>query len=245
MSIESVMPSNHLILCHPLCLLPSIFPSIRVFSNESAFRIRWSKYWSFGISPFNEYSGLISFRIDWFDLLAVQGTLKSLLQHHSSHHTWCKELTPWKKPWCWERLKAGGKGDDRRWDGWMASPTQWTWVWASSGCWWCTGKPDVLQFMGSQRVRHDWVIERNWYPSKLLRDRSEMFSSHTQNRKFYDKMEVSVNATVVAILQHINISNQHIVHVKVTCQWYANYMSDWTWNEWKRPVSQSPHYLGG
>ena len=85
MSIESVMPSNHLILCHSL-LLPSVFPSIRVFSNESVLCIRWPKYWSFSfsISPSNEYSGLISFRIDWLDLLAVQGTLKSLLQHHSS-----------------------------------------------------------------------------------------------------------------------------------------------------------------
>ena len=84
--IESVMPSNHLILCCPLLLLPSIFPSIRVFSNESALRIRWPKYWSFSfsISPSNEYSGLISFRMDWLDVLAVQGTLKSLLQHHSS-----------------------------------------------------------------------------------------------------------------------------------------------------------------
>ena len=86
MSIESVMPSNHLILCHPLLLSLSIFPSIRVFSNESALRIRWPKYcsFSFNISPFNEYSGLISFRMDWLDLLAVQGTLTSLLQHHSS-----------------------------------------------------------------------------------------------------------------------------------------------------------------
>ena len=84
MSIESVMPSNHLILCHPLLLPPSFLPSIRVFSNESALCIRWPKYWSFSISPSNEHSGLISFRIDWFDLLAVQGTLKSLLQHHSS-----------------------------------------------------------------------------------------------------------------------------------------------------------------
>ena len=85
MSIESVMPSNHLILCRPLLLLPSIFPSIRVFSNESVLRIRWPKYWSFSfsISPSNEHPGLISFRMNWFDLLAVQGTLKSLLQHHS------------------------------------------------------------------------------------------------------------------------------------------------------------------
>ena len=86
MSIESVMPSNHFTLCRPLLLPPSVFPSIRIFSNESVLHIRWPKYWSFSfsISPYNEYSGLISFRMDWLELLAVQGTLKSLLQHHSS-----------------------------------------------------------------------------------------------------------------------------------------------------------------
>ena len=73
--------------------------------------------------------------------------------------TSCKELTHWKRPWCWERLKAGGEGDDRGWDGWMASPVRWTWVWASSRSWWWTGKPSVLQSMGSRRVRHDWVTE--------------------------------------------------------------------------------------
>ena len=90
------MPSNHLILCCPLLLLPSIFPSIKVFSNKSALRIRWPKYWSFSFnfSPSNEYPGLISFRMDWLDLLAVQGTLKSLLQHHSSKKSilWCSAL---------------------------------------------------------------------------------------------------------------------------------------------------------
>ena len=93
MSIESVMPSSHLILCCPLLLLPSIFPSIRIFSNESALGIRWPKYWSssFNISPSNEHSGLISFRMNWLDLLAVQWTLKSLLQHHSS-----KTLILWR-----------------------------------------------------------------------------------------------------------------------------------------------------
>ena len=93
MSIELVMPSNHLILCHPLLLLPSIFLSIMVFSSESVLRIRWPKYWSFSfsISPSYEYSGLISFRMDWLDLFAIQGTLKSLLQHHSSKASilWC------------------------------------------------------------------------------------------------------------------------------------------------------------
>ena len=93
MSIESVMPSSHLILCHPFLLLPPIPPSIRVFSNESTLRMKWPKYWSFSfsISPSNEHPGLISFRMDWMDLLAVQGTLKSLLQHHSSKASilWC------------------------------------------------------------------------------------------------------------------------------------------------------------
>ena len=96
MSTESVMPSKHLILCCPLLLLPSEFPSIRVFSSESVLHIRWLKYWSFSfsISPSNEYSGLVSFRMDWFDLLAVQGTLKSLLQHHSSKASilWCSAV---------------------------------------------------------------------------------------------------------------------------------------------------------
>ena len=81
--------------------------------------------------------------------------------------TWWEELTHLKRPWCWERLKAGGEGDDRGWDGWMASATRWTWVWASSGCWWWTGKSVVLQSMGSHRVRHDWVTELNELKSCL------------------------------------------------------------------------------
>ena len=76
--------------------------------------------------------------------------------------TWWEELTYWKRPWCWERLRAGGKGDDRGWDGWMTSSTQWTWVWMDSGSWWWTGRPGMLRFLGSQRVGHDWVTELNW-----------------------------------------------------------------------------------
>ena len=85
--------------------------------------------------------------------------------------TGCKELTRWKRPWCWERLKVGEEGDDRGWGGWMASPTQWTWVWVSSRSWWWTGRPGMLKFMGSQRVRHDWATELNWnwkYPKSPL-----------------------------------------------------------------------------
>ena len=138
-SIESAMPSNHLVLCHPFLLLPLIFPTIRIFSNEPALRIRWPEYWSFScsISPSKEYSGLISFRIDWIVLIAVQGTLKSLLQCHSSkapilqrsafftvqllhpHMTTGKTIALTRrtsslvKTYCWERLKAGGEGDNR------------------------------------------------------------------------------------------------------------------------------------
>ena len=86
--------------------------------------------------------------------------LKLKLQYFG---TWWEELTHWKRHWCWERLKAGGEGDDRGWGGWMESPTRWTWVWASSGSWWWTGKPGVLESMGSQRVRYDWATELNWY----------------------------------------------------------------------------------
>ena len=80
--------------------------------------------------------------------------------------TWCEELTHLKRPWCWERLKAGGEGDDRGWDGWMASPILWIWVWVNSGSWWWTGRPGVVWSMGSQRVRHDWVTELNWWGSQ-------------------------------------------------------------------------------
>ena len=213
----------------------------------------WPKYWSFSlsISPSNEHPGLISFRMDWLNLLAVQGTPKSLLQHHSSEASILKhsafftvqlshpymtigkiiaftrqtfvgkimsllfnmlsrlvitflprskrlliswlqwpravileppkiksdtvstaspldpmilveELTHLKRPWCWERLRAGGEGDNRGWDGWMASLTQWIWVWVNSGGWWWIGRPGMLQSTGSQRVGHDWATELNW-----------------------------------------------------------------------------------
>ena len=110
-------------------------------------------------------------RVPWTARRSNQSILKSTLNIHlkvqcwswgsSTLATWCKELTHLKRPWCWERLKAG-EGDDRGWDGWMASLTQWTWVWASSRSWWWTGKPGLLQSMGLQRVRHNWVTELNW-----------------------------------------------------------------------------------
>ena len=112
-------------------------------------------------------------RVPWTARRSNQSTLKeiSLGVHWRDWYwswssntlaTWCEELTHLKRPWCWERLRAGGEGDNRGWDGWMASPTRWTCIWMKSGSWWWTGRPDVLRFMGSQRVRHDWVTELNW-----------------------------------------------------------------------------------
>ena len=112
-------------------------------------------------------------RVPWTARRSSQSILKEISPEHSLEGlmlklnsntlaTWCEEPTHWKRPWCWGRLKARGEGDDRGWDGWMASPTQWTWVWASSRSWWWTGKPVVLQSMGSQRVGHNWATELNW-----------------------------------------------------------------------------------
>ena len=130
--MASVIPSSHLILWCHLLLLCSIFLSIWDFSSELSVCIRWARYQSFSISPSNTLA------------------------------TWCEELTRLKTLWCWERLKAGGEGDDRGWDGGIASPTQRTWVWVNSQSWWWTGKPGVLQSTGLQRVRHNWVTELSW-----------------------------------------------------------------------------------
>ena len=89
--------------------------------------------------------------------------------------TWCEELTHWKRPWCWERLKAGGEADDRVWDGWVASLTQWTWVWVNSGSWWWTGRPGVLRFMGLQTVGHDWETELNFWEQYLPHSRYSVY----------------------------------------------------------------------
>ena len=130
---------------------------------------------------------LAYFRIDAFELWCWRRLLRVLWTARRSNHltlkkinpenhwkdwcwswssntlaTWCEAPTHWKRPWCWEKLRAGGEGDNKGWDGWMASPTWWTWVWVNSGSWWWTGRPGVLRFMGSQRVGHDWATQLNW-----------------------------------------------------------------------------------
>ena len=110
-------------------------------------------------------------RVPWTARRSNQSVLKEIspdsleglmLKLQYFGHSWCEEPTHWKRPWCWERVRARGKGGDRGWDGWMASPTRWTWVWVDPGSWWWTGSPGVLRFMGLQRVGHNWVTELNW-----------------------------------------------------------------------------------
>ena len=108
-------------------------------------------------------------RIDAFELWCWRRRWNS-----NTLATWCEELTHWKRPWCWERLKAGGEGDDRGWDVWMASPTRWTWAWVNSGRWWWTGRPGVLRVMGLQRLGHNWATELNWLNHEEILDKSKL-----------------------------------------------------------------------
>ena len=129
--------------------------------------IKKAEYWR--IDAFELWCWIRLLRVPWTAKWSNQSVLKEISPEYSLKNCWswnsntlatrCKELTHWRRPWCWERLKAGGEGDDRGWNGWMASPTWWTWVCASSRSWWWTGRPGVLQSMRSQRVRHDWVTE--------------------------------------------------------------------------------------
>ena len=170
MSIESVMPSNHLILCHPLLLLPSIFPSIRVFSNESVLHIKWPKYWSFSfsISPSNEYSELISFRMDWLDLLAVQGTLKRPLQNHSSKTSILQCSGFFMVQLSHPYMTTGKTIELIRWI-FVSKVMSLLFNMLSRFV------IDKLQSMGLQRVRHHWMTELNWGLSKLFLQGASVF----------------------------------------------------------------------
>ena len=160
-SIESVMPSNHLTLCYPLLLLPSIFPSIRAFSNESAPHIRWPKYWnfSFSISSSHDYSALISFRMDSFIHIYI---------FFGRNDAKAETPVPWPphaKSWLIRKDFDAGRDwgqEEKGTSQWMASLTQWTWVSVKSGSWWWTGRPGVLRLMGLQRVGHDWATDLIW-----------------------------------------------------------------------------------
>ena len=169
-NLDSILKSRDITLSTKVHLVKgTVFPVVR-YGCES-WTIKKAEHRSIDASELWCWRSLL--RIPWPVRRSSQSILKEIspvcsleglmlklkLQYLA---TWCEELTHLNRPWCWERLRVGGEGDDRGWDGWMASPTQWTWVWVDSGSWWWRGMPGMLQFMGSQRGWHDWVTELNW-----------------------------------------------------------------------------------
>ena len=168
--LDSILKSRDITLPTKVCLVKAMVFPIVMYRCES-WTIKKAELWR--IDDFELQCWRRLLRIPWTARRSNQSILKEISPEYSLEGliwswsfnplaTWCEELIHWKRLWCWERLKAGGEGDDRGWDGWMASLTGWTWVWASSGSWWWTGKPGVLQSMGLQRVGHDWVTELSW-----------------------------------------------------------------------------------
>ena len=173
-NLDSILKSRDIILSTKVCLVKAMVFPVVMHGCES-WTIKKAEHWR--IDAFELWSWRRLLRVPWTARRSNQYSLrKSVLNIHwkdwcwswnsNTLATWCKELIHLKRPWCWESLRVGGEGDDRGWDGWMASMTQWTWVWVVSRSWWWTGRPGLLQFMGSQRVRHDWVIELYWTEAK-------------------------------------------------------------------------------
>ena len=173
-NLDSVLKSRNTSLPTKVCLVKAmVFPVVMLWIWELDHKGSWApKSWCFWMWCWRRL-----LRVPWTSRRSNQSILKEISPLYSLEGlmlklmlkplanplaTWCEELTHLKRPWCWKRLKAGGEGDDRGWDGWMAPPTLWTWVWVSSGSWWWTGKPSVLQSLGLQGVGHDWVPELNW-----------------------------------------------------------------------------------
>ena len=168
-NLDSILKSTDITLTTKVCLVkPMVFPVV-MYGCES-WTVKKAECWR--IDAFELWCWRRVLRVPWTAGRSSQSILKEIslgcslegpmLKLKLQYFGPCEQLTHWKSPWCWKRLGAGGEGDDRGWDGWMASPTRWTWVWVNSGSWWWTGRPGVLRFMGSQRVRHDWETELNW-----------------------------------------------------------------------------------
>ena len=173
-NLDSILKSRAITLPSKVCLVKAMVFPIVMYGCKS-----WTVKKAEGqkMDAFKLWCWRRLLRVPWTARRSNQSILKEISPESSLEGlmvklklqylvTWCKELIHWKRPWCWERLKEGGEGDDREWDGWMASLTQWTWVWASSRSWWCTRQPGVLQSMGSQRVKHNWAAELNWNASQ-------------------------------------------------------------------------------
>ena len=168
--LDSILKSRDITLPTKVHLVKAMVFPVSMYGCESWY-IKKAEHWRIDAFELWHWRGVL--RVPWTARRSNQSIVKEITPDiHWKDECWswnsntlatrCKELTHWKRPWCWERLKVGGEGDDRGWDGWMASPTWWTWIWASSRSWWWTGRPGVLQSMGSQWLGHDWVTELNW-----------------------------------------------------------------------------------
>ena len=177
-NLDSILKSRDITLPTRICLVKVMFFPVVVYGCES-WTIKKAEHRR--INAFELWCWRRLLRVSWTSRRSNQSILKEISPEYSLEWLMLKlklqyfghlmqRTTHWKRPWCWERLKTGGKGDNRGWDGWMASPTQWTWVWINSRSWWWTGKPAMLQYIGLQRVRHDWATELRWnsYKNYLL-----------------------------------------------------------------------------
>ena len=172
-NLDSILKSRDITLSTKVCLVKAMVFPVAMYGCES-----WTvkKAECQKIDAFELWYWRRLLRVPWTarrfnqSVLGIHWKDWCWSWNSSTLATWCEELTHWKRPWCLEGLWAGGEGDSRGWDGWMASPTRWTWVWVNSGSWWWTGRPGVLWFMGSQRVGHDWVTELNWTEGLLGRN---------------------------------------------------------------------------
>ena len=169
-NLDSILKNRDITLLTKVHLIKAMLFPVVMCGCES-WTIKKAEPWRIDAFELSCWRRLL--RVPWTARRSNQSILKEISPEYSLEGlmlelklqylaTCCEELTLWKRPWCWERLKMGGEGNDRGWDGWMASPTQWAWVWVNPGSWWWTGKPGLLWFMGSQRVGHDWVTELNW-----------------------------------------------------------------------------------
>ena len=169
-NLDSILKSRDITLSTKVCLVKAMVFPVVMYGCES-WTVKKAERWR--IDTFVLWCWRRLLRVPWTARRSNQSILKEISPgcsledwywswNSNTLATSCEELTHWERPWCWEGLWAGGEGDDRGWDGWMASPTRWTWVWVNSGSLWWTGRPGVLQFMGSQRVGHNWVTELNW-----------------------------------------------------------------------------------
>ena len=190
-NLDSILKSRDITLSTKVCLVKAMVFPVVMYGSES-WTIKKAERWR--IDAFELWCWRRLLRVPWTARRSNQSILRTSVLgvlwkdwcwswNSSTLATWCEELTHWKRPWCWEGLGAEGEGDDRGWDGWMASLTQWTWVWINSGSWWWTGRPGVLRFMGLQRVGHDWATELNWSFSLL----------HRERRTLWEAMERSVS----------------------------------------------------